>query len=46
MFLKGIIENTDGSKSAAQQNKLKNEISNSNEMSEYYKKFKEAYDDK
>ncbi|CAF0760948.1 unnamed protein product [Brachionus calyciflorus] len=46
MFLKSFVENTDGSKSAAQQNKLRTEIGNCQEMADYYEKFKEYFDTK
>ncbi len=46
LFLKSTIENTDGSKSASQQSKLKSEIMNNSEMAEFYKKFGENFDKK
>ena len=45
-FLKSTIDNTDGSKSVSQQNKLKLEIMNNNEMANLYEKFKEVFEKK
>jgi hypothetical protein len=46
MFLKGVIDNTDGTKSAAQQAKLNNEIASSSEMTEWLNRFREVFDNK
>lgn len=46
VFIKSSVDNSDSSKSAAQQSKIKNEIMNNHEMSEHYKKFQEAFDSK
>lgn len=46
MFLKSNVENTDGTKSAAQQHKIRTEIGQVPEMAEYYEKFKEIFDQK
>jgi hypothetical protein len=46
MFLKSFIENLDGSKTGAQQAKLKTEINNHEQMSAFYTRFKEVFDDK
>ena len=40
------MENVDGSKTGAQQAKLKAEINNNDEMSKLYTRFKEVFDDK
>ena len=45
-FLKSTIDNTDGSKSVSQQNKLKLEIMNNNEMANLYEKFKGVFEKK
>jgi hypothetical protein len=46
MFFKGVLDNTDGTKSAAQQTKLKNEIAGSSEMSDWVERFREVFDNK
>jgi hypothetical protein len=46
IFLKGVIDNPDGLKSAAQRTKLNNEIASSNEMTDYVNTFRETFDNK
>ncbi len=46
MFLKSFLENTDGSKTVSQQNKLKAEITNNTAMSEWYARFREVFETK
>lgn len=46
MFLKSCVENTDNTKSAAQQHKIRTEIGHVAEMSDYYEKFKQVFDQK
>lgn len=46
MFIKSFIENTDNSKSSAQQTKFKNEIMANDEMAQWFNKFKESFDNK
>ena len=46
IFIKNNIENTDGSKSVQQQNKLRNEIMNNKEMADYYNQFRDVFENK
>jgi hypothetical protein len=46
LFFKSYIENSDGSKSGQQTAKLKSEMANNKEMTDYYDLFKQNFDNK